>query len=37
MKSWLKVIDIDMYTANYEGKSAVAHIFITILKNKCAY
>ena len=37
MKSWLKVIDIDMYTASYKGKSAVAHIFITILKNKCAY
>ena len=37
MKLWLKVIDIDMYTENYEGKSAVAHIFITILKNKCAY
>ena len=37
MKSWLEVIDIDMYTVNYEGKSAVAHILITNLKNKCAY
>ena len=37
MKSWLEVIDIDMYTANYEEMSAVAHIFLSILKNKCPY
>ena len=34
MKSWLEKIDIEMYSANNEGKSAIAERFIRTLKNK---
>ena len=32
IKSWLEKIDIETYSANNEGKSAVAERFITTLK-----
>ena len=34
MKSWLEKIDIEMYSAHNEGKSAIAERFIRTLKNK---
>ena len=34
MKSWLEKNDIEMYSANNEGKCVIATRFIRILKNK---
>ena len=34
MKSWLEKNDIEMYSTNNEGKSAMAERFIRTLKNK---
>ena len=34
MKSWLQLIDIEMYSTHNQGKSAVAERFIRTLKNK---
>ena len=34
MKSWLQGNDIERYPTNNEGKSVVAEIFVSILKNK---
>ena len=34
MKSWLEKNDIEMYSTDNEGKSAMAERFIRTLKNK---